>query len=131
MTAALIVGACSMLLALGLFSARRADDQLTLLALVAGALNLQFIPRLRRVRGRVRTSPESDGVQVRVSAVGPSDGDSFLIECSLAPPLRMGLELAPLDRPGLLGIGIRASVIPSCAKLSRCGRCTMNRSSSC
>jgi hypothetical protein len=100
MTTVLILGvAVSMVALLGLFSTRNTDGQLALLALVAGELRLELNKPLRRMRGRVRTAPDSEGIAVRVSALEPRDGDRFLIECVLSPPLHMGLELVPHGRP--------------------------------
>jgi hypothetical protein len=91
----LIIGfAVSVVTALGLLSMRQSDAQLAVLTLAAAAMKLDVVKDARRARGIVRTHPESEGVQVRVTAVGNSDSDRFLIECLISPPLRMGLEVA-------------------------------------
>src|SRR5688572_7224944 len=72
---------------------RQSDAQLAVLTLAAAAMKLDVVKEARRARGIVRTHPESEGVQVRVTAVGNADSDRFVIECQISPPLRMGLEV--------------------------------------
>ena len=94
MSTVLIIGfAVSFVTALGLLTMRQSDAQLAVLTLVAAAMKLDLVKETRRARGIVRTHPESEGVQLRVTGVGNADSDRFAIECLISPPLRMGLEV--------------------------------------
>jgi hypothetical protein len=91
----LIIGlTASVVAGLGYLTVRQADAQLAVLAQVASAMKLSLVRDRRRARGVVRTHPESEGMAVRVTALGSADSDCFAIECLISPPLRMGLEVA-------------------------------------